>query len=58
MTRNFQGHMYRMAVLSMTLDPVPGCDMEKVLKMCLVHDLPESRLVAVNRRKCFQYVLL
>lgn len=37
--------MYRMAVLAMTaLDPIPGCDMDKVLKMCLVHDLPESRL--------------
>lgn len=38
-----------MAVLAMTaLDPIPGCDTNKVLKMCLVHDLPESRLGLIN----------
>ena len=39
-----QDHMYRMAVLAMSLPPVANCDMSKVLQMCLVHDLAESRV--------------
>lgn len=39
------GHMYRMAVLAYTIDPIPNCDMDKVAKLCLLHDLPECRLV-------------
>lgn len=37
-------HMYRMAILVLTLDPIPDCDMGKVLRMCLVHDLAECRV--------------
>lgn len=36
--------MYRMAMMAMALGPVPGCDMDKVVRMCLVHDLPECRI--------------
>lgn len=36
--------MYRMAMLAMAINPVPECDMGRVLRMCLVHDLAESRI--------------
>lgn len=36
--------MYRMAMLAMTMEPVASCDMMKVLRMCLVHDLAETRV--------------
>ena len=36
--------MYRMAMLAMVIDSVPNCDMGKVLRMCLVHDLAETRI--------------
>lgn len=36
--------MYRMAMLAMTMDPVADCDMNKVVRMCLVHDLAETRV--------------
>ena len=36
--------MYRMAMLALfALDPIPGCDMNKTAKLCLVHDLAECR---------------
>ena len=38
-----QGHMYRMAVMAMTLKPIENCDINKVIRLCLVHDLPECR---------------
>lgn len=36
--------MYRMAMLAQTLSPIPNCDMDKVVRMCLVHDLAECRV--------------
>ena len=36
--------MYRMALLAMTMEPVASCDMNKVVRMCLVHDLAETRV--------------
>ena len=45
------GHMYRMAVLAMALDPIPDCDMNKVVAMCLLHDLPECRFVYLFQRR-------
>lgn len=36
--------MYRMAMMVLALGPVDDCDMVKVLKMCLVHDLAETRI--------------
>ena len=36
--------MYRMAMLAMVMDPVPSVDMGKVMRMCLVHDLAETRI--------------
>ena len=41
---SFQGHMYRMAMLAMTMEPVASVDMSKVVRMCLVHDLAETRV--------------
>ena len=36
--------MYRMAMLVFALGPIDNCDMGKVMKMCLVHDLAECRV--------------
>lgn len=36
--------MYRMAMLAMTMDPVPNCNMDHVMKLCLAHDLAETRV--------------
>lgn len=36
--------MYRMAMLVFALDPIANCDMGKVMRMCLVHDLAECRV--------------
>lgn len=36
--------MYRMAMLAMTMEPVAACDMSRVMRMCLVHDLAETRV--------------
>ncbi|KAI1287335.1 DENN domain-containing protein 5B [Halotydeus destructor] len=37
-------HMYRMAIMAMSLKPVDGCDMSKVVQMALVHDLAECKV--------------
>ncbi|MBP9750370.1 MAG: HD domain-containing protein [Candidatus Peribacteraceae bacterium] len=36
------GHLYRMAVLAMALEPRSGIDTNKLVRMILVHDLAES----------------
>ncbi|MFH1285036.1 MAG: HD domain-containing protein [Candidatus Micrarchaeota archaeon] len=36
-------HSFRMAVLAMILAKMEGANEERVLKMCLLHDLPEAR---------------
>ncbi|KAA0201297.1 hypothetical protein HAZT_HAZT007917, partial [Hyalella azteca] len=38
------GHMYRMAVAAMMLDHSDNVDTNKVLRMCLVHDLAECEV--------------
>ncbi|KAF2368742.1 HD domain [Trinorchestia longiramus] len=38
------GHMYRMAIAAMTLDHTDNVDTNKVLRMCLVHDLAECQV--------------
>ena len=35
-------HSHRMACFAALLDPIPGCDMNKVIRMCLFHDNAES----------------
>lgn len=36
--------MYRMAVMAMTLKPVDGTDMNKVIQMALSHDMAECKI--------------
>ncbi|XP_063868269.1 5'-deoxynucleotidase HDDC2-like isoform X1 [Scylla paramamosain] len=36
------GHMYRMAIMSFLFDDDDGVDRDRVMKMCLVHDMAES----------------
>lgn len=36
------GHMYRMALAAMMLDSTDNVDTNRVMRMCLVHDLAES----------------
>ncbi len=37
-------HSYSMAVISMVISDLEGCDSEKILKMALLHDLAESKI--------------
>ena len=36
--------MYRMAIMAMSLEPIDGCDMNKIVQMALVHDIAECRV--------------
>jgi len=38
------GHMYRMSVAAMMFGPEDGVDPNKVMRMCVVHDLAESEV--------------
>lgn len=41
-------HLHRTAVLGYVLATVEGADVERVLKICLFHDLPETRTSDLN----------
>lgn len=45
---NISDHSFRVAVIGMMLAELEKCDANKVLKMCLFHDLPEARTGDAN----------
>lgn len=45
---NIADHSFRVAIIGMILAELEGCDKEKVLKMCLFHDVVESRTGDAN----------
>jgi len=48
-TESVAAHTFGMALIAMTLaNEVPGIDVEKLLKMCLLHDIPEARTGDAN----------
>jgi putative hydrolases of HD superfamily len=45
---NISDHSFRVAIIGMILANLEKCDANKVLKMCLFHDLPEARTGDAN----------
>jgi len=45
---NISDHSFRVAVIGMILANLEGCDANKVMKMCLFHDLAEARTGDAN----------
>src|SRR3989304_10464290 len=45
---NISDHSFRVAVIGMILSEMEKADTNKVLKMCLFHDLPEARTGDAN----------
>lgn len=45
---NVSDHSFRTAIIGMILAKLEGCDENKVLKMCLLHDLVEARTGDAN----------
>lgn len=41
-------HVFRVAMMGFTMAHMNGCDADKVMKMCLFHDLEESRTGDLN----------
>ncbi|ADD68634.1 metal dependent phosphohydrolase [Denitrovibrio acetiphilus DSM 12809] len=47
-TQSIADHSFRVAMMGYTLAKIVGCDADKVLKMCMFHDLEESRTGDLN----------
>jgi len=47
-TQSVADHSFRVAMMGYTLAKMIGCDADKVLKMCLFHDLEEARTGDLN----------
>jgi putative hydrolases of HD superfamily len=45
---NISDHSFRVAIIGMTLAKLEECDSDKVLKMCLFHDITEARVGDAN----------
>ncbi|MCP6718778.1 MAG: HD domain-containing protein [Patescibacteria group bacterium] len=45
---NISDHCFRVAIIGMILANLEKCDANKVLKMCLFHDIPEARTGDAN----------
>lgn len=45
---NISDHSFRVAIIGMILANIEGCDDNKVLKMCLFHDVAETRTGDAN----------
>jgi putative hydrolase of HD superfamily len=47
-TQSIADHIFRTAMIGFTMAKMAGCDADKVLKMCMFHDLEESRTGDLN----------
>lgn len=47
-TQSVADHSFRVTVMGYTMAKMNGCDADKVLKMCLFHDLEEARTGDLN----------
>lgn len=47
-TQSIADHVFRVAMMGFTMARMTGCDADKVMKMCLFHDLEESRTGDLN----------
>jgi len=47
-TQSIADHSFRVAMMGYTLAKIVGCDADKVMKMCMFHDLEESRTGDLN----------
>ncbi len=47
-TQSIADHVFRVAMMGFTMAHMNGCDADKVMKMCLFHDLEESRTGDLN----------
>lgn len=47
-TQSIADHVFRVAVMGYTMAKMAGCDADKVMKMCMFHDLEESRTGDLN----------
>ncbi|TCK60376.1 HD domain-containing protein [Seleniivibrio woodruffii] len=47
-TQSIADHVFRTAMIGYTMAKMTGCDADKVLKMCMFHDLEESRTGDLN----------
>jgi putative hydrolase of HD superfamily len=45
---NISDHSFRVAIIGMIIAELEGCDVNKVLKMCLFHDVAEARIGDAN----------
>jgi len=45
---NISDHSFRVAIIGMNLATLEKCDVNKVLKMCLFHDVAETRIGDAN----------
>jgi putative hydrolase of HD superfamily len=45
---NISDHSFRVAIIGMILAELENCDVNKVLKMCLFHDVAEARIGDAN----------